>query len=236
MHQRSAPSWAALTCANRQSLLQKKGKSKYNKKQTKIQKGRVTNSWWVARQDEKSLLQSEIKYLLLALFVAQNNGKKFVDIENLCFKPQVWSDGTGRYTYIGHVLQLCKIIVIAACYWSSWMFFIGFLRLCFSCKVPSPLYFYWSQQEQKQGTGATSSNKTNTQKLKRWSRKRRNHYKEETAALPATSNNSLREADSGRERGQARLESVTHLAQGKPEGRREWKELSTGWQGKWGEH
>lgn len=68
---------------------------------------------------------------------------------------------------------------------------------------------------------------------------RRNHWKEETAktkiaASPAASNNSLREADSGREGGQAGVESVTHMAQGKPEGRKEWKELSAGWHGRGG--
>lgn len=99
-------------------------------------------------------------------------------------------------------------------------------------------YFYLSKQRQKQNTAEANNNNTNTRgKNDKGGAEReetirmKRQLKTEIAASPAASNDSLREADSGRERGQAGPESVTHPAQGKTEGRKEWQEWSTGWQG-----
>lgn len=128
---RSVPSWVPLTRAKRWVPAAKKRKIQvWQEKKDRNSKNATADVWQGSMRSPNS--SQKWKYLLITMFVEhKNSGNKTLGRNTLTQKTYISTTADMKLlgledTHVRHVLQQCK--VISACYWSTWYFFVGFLR------------------------------------------------------------------------------------------------------------
>lgn len=188
------------------SPVQRKGKCKSDKKDGKSKN--ATADVWQSRMKSHDSSQ-KWKYLLVTMFVAHRNRSNRTSGRNVLTYISIGryeTSGIRRYTYVEHILQQCKVIIMSACYWSTWYFFNGFLRQdIFFSKVSFSNFTYQSKGKSKAQQKLIiiiihrEKYKCGAERYETIRRKKQ--LETEIAALPRASNNSLREADSEKRAG-----------------------------------